>query len=153
MLSIILALLLLLSACNTNEGQKDNSETSLAETISESRGPAENQSSDSENVPSDIKERFCDSERLRIYRMNDGSIKAYVDEWGKEYDLPSTFINDSEKISSCGGSISKVGDNIYYNLLKKQAKRRLQSGQQSFPRERIKLFAALIRQRSNACTM
>ena len=75
MLSIILALLLLLSACNTNEGQKDNSETSVAETISESRGPAENQSSDSENVPSDIKERFCDSERLRIYRMNDGSLR------------------------------------------------------------------------------
>ena len=117
MLSIILALLLLLSACNTNEGQKDNSETSVAETISESRGPAENQSSDSKNVPSDIKERFCDSERLRVYRMNDGSIKAYVDEWGKEYDLPSTFINDSEKIFSCGGSISKVGDNIYYTLV------------------------------------
>ena len=102
--SIIMALLLLLSACNTIEGQKDNSETSVAETISE-------------NVPSDIKERFCDSERLRVYRMNDGSIKAYVDEWGKEYDLPSTFINDSEKISSCGGSISKVGDNIYYTLV------------------------------------
>lgn len=49
--------------------------------------------------------------------MNDGSIKAYVDEWGKEYHLPSTFINDSEKISSCGGSISKVGDNIYYTLV------------------------------------
>ena len=102
--SIIMALLLLLSACNTIEGQKDNSETSVAETISE-------------NVPSDIKERFCDSEKLRVYRMNDGSIKAYVDEWGKEYDLPSTFINDSEKISSCGGSISKVGDNIYYTLV------------------------------------
>ena len=115
--SIIMALLLLLSACNTIEGQKDNSETSVAETISESRGPAENQSSDSENVPSEIKERFCDSEKLRVYRMNDGSIKAYVDEWGKEYDLPSTFINDSEKISSCGGSISKVGDDIYYTLV------------------------------------
>ena len=67
--SIIMALLLLLSACNTIEGQKDNSETSVAETISESRGPAENQSSDSENVPSDIKERFCDSERLRVYHI------------------------------------------------------------------------------------
>ena len=33
--SIIMALLLLLSACNTIEGQKDNSETSVAETISE----------------------------------------------------------------------------------------------------------------------
>ena len=86
-LLLVVTLLLLLSACN--EGASENASESI-----ESQGLSRGESREESSEPTDVHQYFDWGDCSLC--MSDGTLKAHIKEWDKEYVVPSSFVADSD---------------------------------------------------------
>jgi len=87
-LLLVVTLLLLLSACN--EGASDNASESI-----ESQGLSRGESREETSEPTEVHQYF-DWKDCSLFGMSDGTLKAHIKEWDKEYVVPSSFVAASD---------------------------------------------------------